>query len=1199
MKNTFRLLGIIPVITVIGFAILFASCNNPFDTSADQPPFGYGRVTLNITSGETERSTAFPDINFNLFTFTYTFFKDGGNGTGDLKTPDSGTTFTLPNGKYTKVEVKVYTDNSLTTQVASGSSSGDFTVGGSSTPEVAVKLTPTAPNSGTGTFAYNITYPDGADISVSLDSWPSLTNAYTDSAAGSNGSKTGTKTGLAAGSYVLKVSITDNVNNKYAGFVKAVHIYASMTTTFTYTFTANDLISKSTYGFSLHKDNETAALTQHQFDSAEDTSYTVDAQNTLTVTVKNTGNQATGELDIKLSGGNTSNFELSKAKTSDLATSTATDTFTVKPKTGLAFESYSETVTVSNTANTFSKVFTVNFDVNDPTVPKYEISLTPSGDFTGMIYKTATLPKLTVTVKNTGNKPTGALNIALSGDDSSSFTLSKSSTGDLAANAEETFDVTPKSTPALAVKAYTAKVTVSGGNGITKDINLNFTVTAKNIADSSITVEPTSITAVYTGSPITPSFSLKDGSDALTKDTDYTVVDKLNTNVNDNATVLVKGKGNYDIDTSRDISFKITAPFSLLDSNDVALGATVAFDDATAGYTSAPTAKTIKVKNNNTTAISNITAALSGAASSNFTITSSPITNIAGGASGTFTVQPKTGLAANDYQETVTVSGVGTYTDTFTVSFKVTAAPTVTGVTVSPSTASVAKGGTQQFSASVTGTGNPATTVTWTVEGGITGTSITDGLLTVAADETATTLTVTATSTVTTSVSGTATVTVTGGGGSDPTGLLIKVAGEEKEVEVTAVKGTITYLTGNTGFKYEATPTSNDGYGNEFPKFKVDLGTGKKLIDYEKLNITYQGISGDINGKTLYLQAQTAEPTGYFNISTSNVASISSITGTTSKTDSFNLEGTKVVTIASQEVWFVINLHAKSADGDIPTSFQISNIELIERETPFVPVKVSTAISLRAPVDGETPVASVTGTGYSGTVEWKDSSNVTLSGNFVSGTVYTATITLTKINAAYTFDGVAADEFTLSGAANVSNPAGNASDTTLVVTATFPATASAIPDKPMTFAAGEVKGSNGSAVIESDGNGFTYTTTQGSQYSHAYFKVKFADDITLSSYSKISYKVTSSGTDATYKSFFISAFAAEPDSSPIDAANRIGVKNGWEDAGFGNADQEYARTVDINPTLPTGTDLNEVWIAFNSAANPGLVFKVTDIKFHN
>jgi len=87
--------------------------------------------------------------------------------------------------------------------------------------------------------------------------------------------------------------------------------------------------------------------------------------------------------------------------------------------------------------------------------------------------------------------------------------------------------------------------------------------------------------------------------------------------------------------------------------------------------------------------------------------------------------------------------------------------PTVSSVEVSPETCNVVKGGTETFTVKVTGENNPAQTVTWTVTGGAAGTGITeDGVLTVAAGETAETLTVTATSTVDASKSDTATVTV-------------------------------------------------------------------------------------------------------------------------------------------------------------------------------------------------------------------------------------------------------------------------------------------------------------------------------------------------------------------------------------------------------------------------------------------------------
>ena len=88
-------------------------------------------------------------------------------------------------------------------------------------------------------------------------------------------------------------------------------------------------------------------------------------------------------------------------------------------------------------------------------------------------------------------------------------------------------------------------------------------------------------------------------------------------------------------------------------------------------------------------------------------------------------------------------------------------AAAVTGVTVSPSSVTVTKGQTAQFTANVTATGFAPQSVTWSVNGAADGTTISpSGLLTVDPNETQTPLTVTATSTYTPAQSGTATVTL-------------------------------------------------------------------------------------------------------------------------------------------------------------------------------------------------------------------------------------------------------------------------------------------------------------------------------------------------------------------------------------------------------------------------------------------------------
>lgn len=91
-----------------------------------------------------------------------------------------------------------------------------------------------------------------------------------------------------------------------------------------------------------------------------------------------------------------------------------------------------------------------------------------------------------------------------------------------------------------------------------------------------------------------------------------------------------------------------------------------------------------------------------------------------------------------------------------------TETPAVTAVTVTPATATVTKGSTLQLSASVTATGFAPQNVVWTVEGAAdAGTTVSPtGLLTVNANETATTLTVKATSAFDTSKSASSTITV-------------------------------------------------------------------------------------------------------------------------------------------------------------------------------------------------------------------------------------------------------------------------------------------------------------------------------------------------------------------------------------------------------------------------------------------------------
>ena len=99
-------------------------------------------------------------------------------------------------------------------------------------------------------------------------------------------------------------------------------------------------------------------------------------------------------------------------------------------------------------------------------------------------------------------------------------------------------------------------------------------------------------------------------------------------------------------------------------------------------------------------------------------------------------------------------------------------------------------------------------------------------------------------------------------------------------------------------------------------------------------------------------------------------------------------------------------------------------------------IDIRAIAGVTAPVAGATPVSTITETPeYTGTVTWSPAASPT----FSYSQVYTATITLAA-KSGYTFDGVAADTFTVTGATTVHNLV-NAG----VVTATFPATGDPSP----------------------------------------------------------------------------------------------------------------------------------------------------------
>jgi len=174
-----------------------------------------------------------------------------------------------------------------------------------------------------------------------------------------------------------------------------------------------------------------------------------------------------------LSGADAGSFILSTTAITDIAVG-GSDSFTVVPNDGLAVGAYTATVTVSG-GNGISATFDVSFTVTAQ--PAYGITLNPATDFDfgTVIAGYASQTPYSVTINNTGDQATGALTIALSGTDAGSFTLSMTAITDIAVGGSDSFTVVPND--GLAAGAYTATVTVSGGNGISATFNVTFTVT--------------------------------------------------------------------------------------------------------------------------------------------------------------------------------------------------------------------------------------------------------------------------------------------------------------------------------------------------------------------------------------------------------------------------------------------------------------------------------------------------------------------------------------------------------------------------------------------------------------------------------------------------------------------------------------------------------------------------------------------------
>ncbi|MCL2819508.1 MAG: fibronectin type III domain-containing protein [Oscillospiraceae bacterium] len=250
-------------------------------------------------------------------------------------------------------------------------------------------------------------------------------------------------------------------------------------TTFTLTVTASGI---------------TLSPTSLDFGSVVQGAATPSAQ---TVTITNNGASNTGLLTITSSAGGSSMYTAPTiTPNADIAIG-STGTFTIQPSSTATVGTHTEVLTVTNGTD-ISSTLSVTFTVTE--APTWSIGLTPTTQSFGpSAFGYTQLNGETITITNTGNQPTGALTVALSGTNETDFVLSNMTIASISAGSTgNTASFTVRPVNGLGFGTYNATITVAAdtGSGVTltqQTVAVSFSVTQ---ATPSVTF-PTGLTATY------------------------------------------------------------------------------------------------------------------------------------------------------------------------------------------------------------------------------------------------------------------------------------------------------------------------------------------------------------------------------------------------------------------------------------------------------------------------------------------------------------------------------------------------------------------------------------------------------------------------------------------------------------------------------------------------------------------------------
>jgi uncharacterized membrane protein len=245
-------------------------------------------------------------------------------------------------------------------------------------------------------------------------------------------------------------------------------------------------------GIELYPINEAASP---EFDPVEEGYMTEPAQS---VSIYNIGTSATGPLAITLSETVEGSFTLSTTAIENIGIG-GYDSFTVRARTGLPAGTYEATVTVSGD-NGINEHLSLSFTVypeGPPPLPAYSIELSGLNEggsrrheFDPVMEGYEPITPLTVTITNTGTKPTSPLTVHFVATEKDSYTLSRNIIGSIPSGSYDTFTIRP--VPGLGERIYDATVYINGSNDISTNFHASFTVNSLEGTESFFTVGNTS-----------------------------------------------------------------------------------------------------------------------------------------------------------------------------------------------------------------------------------------------------------------------------------------------------------------------------------------------------------------------------------------------------------------------------------------------------------------------------------------------------------------------------------------------------------------------------------------------------------------------------------------------------------------------------------------------------------------------------------